>query len=72
MDLELQGRSVLITGPSRGIDDEERGPELPADLPFGGPTLAEQTADIAVYLASARASHLGGLVIDADGGAMYR
>ena len=54
------------------LNDPERWRELLADLPFGRPALAEEMADIVVYLASARASYLSGVVIDADGGAMYR
>ena len=54
------------------LGDPERWRELLADLPFGRPARAEEMADIVVYLASARASYLSGVVIDADGGAMYR
>ncbi len=54
------------------LGDEARWPELLADLPFGRPAHAAEMADIVVYLASARASYLSGLVVDADGGAMYR
>lgn len=51
--------------------DAARWPELVAHLPFGRPAFAEEMADLAVYLASKRASYLSGVVIDADGGAMY-
>lgn len=54
------------------LGDAARWPELLTNLPFGRPAHAEEMADIVVYLASARASYLSGLVIDADGGAMYR
>lgn len=51
--------------------DAERWQELVADLPFGRPSTADEMADLTVYLASARASYLSGVVVDADGGAMY-
>ena len=54
------------------LGDATRWPELLADLPFGRPAHADEMADLVVFLASARASYLSGLVIDADGGAMYR
>ncbi len=54
------------------LGDSSRWPELLSNLPFGRPALADEMADVVVYLASARASYLSGLVVDADGGAMYR
>ena len=51
--------------------DAARWPELVAHLPFGRPALPGEMADLAVYLASGRASYLSGVVVDADGGAMY-
>jgi 3-oxoacyl-[acyl-carrier protein] reductase len=51
--------------------DASRWGELVAHLPFGRPALAEEIADLAVYLSSGRASYLSGVVVDADGGAMY-
>jgi len=51
--------------------DESRWSELLTHLPFGRPTHAEEIADLAVYLTSERASYLSGVVIDADGGALY-
>jgi 3-oxoacyl-[acyl-carrier protein] reductase len=53
------------------LGDASRWPELLADLPFGRPATADEMADLVVFLASARASYLSGLVVDADGGAMY-
>jgi NAD(P)-dependent dehydrogenase (short-subunit alcohol dehydrogenase family) len=52
--------------------DANRWPELVSHLPFGRPALAQEMADLTVYLASQRASYLSGVVVDADGGAMYR
>lgn len=54
------------------LGDPERWQELLSDLPFGRPAAASEIADIVVFLASRRASYLTGVVIDADGGAMYR
>jgi NAD(P)-dependent dehydrogenase (short-subunit alcohol dehydrogenase family) len=51
--------------------DADRWPETLAHLPFGRPTEAQEIADLVVFLASTRASYLSGVVIDADGGAMY-
>ena len=51
--------------------DPERWVDLVAHLPFGRPPNPEEMADLAVYLASGRASYLSGVVVDADGGAMY-
>jgi NAD(P)-dependent dehydrogenase (short-subunit alcohol dehydrogenase family) len=54
------------------LGDPERWQELLSDLPFGRPAAATEIADIVTFLASKRASYLTGVVIDADGGAMYR
>ncbi|MEY5003367.1 MAG: hypothetical protein RL678_1176 [Pseudomonadota bacterium] len=54
------------------LGDSERWPELLSNLPFGRPSTPEQMASIVTFLASDQASYLSGVVIDADGGAMYR
>ncbi|MCJ9728651.1 short-chain dehydrogenase/reductase [Bradyrhizobium sp. PRIMUS42] len=51
--------------------DEERWQDCLTHLPFGRPATPEEMADLVVFLSSARASYLSGVVIDADGGAMY-
>lgn len=51
--------------------DPDRWDELLTDLPFGRPARAAEIADIVTFLASPRASYLTGVVIDADGGAMF-
>jgi 3-oxoacyl-[acyl-carrier protein] reductase len=53
------------------FDDEERWPEMLAHLPFGRAGLPSEMADLAVFVASPRASYLSGVVIDADAGAMW-
>jgi len=52
--------------------DEERWPEMLKDLPFGRPIEPAEVADLAVFLASARASYLSGTVVDLDGGGRFR
>lgn len=51
--------------------DASRWREMLADLPFGRPAKPEEIADLVVFLASARAAYLSGVVIDADGGGRY-
>jgi len=52
--------------------DASRWKELLSNLPFGRPSEPEEMADLVAFLASQRASYLSGVVIDADGGAIYR
>ncbi len=65
-------RTLYRDRASASLGDAERWPELLANLPFGGPSTPEQMAGIVTFLASDQASYLSGVVIDADGGAMYR
>jgi len=51
--------------------DESKWSEMLSHLPFGRATKPEEIADLVVFLASERASYLSGVVIDADGGALY-
>ncbi|KAI3590730.1 Oxidoreductase, short-chain dehydrogenase/reductase family [Cupriavidus sp. U2] len=53
------------------FNDESRWQEMLEHLPFGRAARADEMADLVVYLASARASYLSGVVVDADGGARY-
>ena len=53
------------------LGDESKWRDLLPSLPFGRPSKPEEIANLAVFLASEKASYLSGLVIDADGGAMY-
>jgi NAD(P)-dependent dehydrogenase (short-subunit alcohol dehydrogenase family) len=52
--------------------DASRWKESLSNLPFGRASEPEEIADLVAFLASARASYLSGVVIDADGGLMYR
>jgi 3-oxoacyl-[acyl-carrier protein] reductase len=54
------------------FNDAERWEELLADLPFDRLAEPDEVADLAVFLASARASYLSGTVINLDGGNFYR
>jgi len=52
--------------------DEERWRENVSALPFGRMSEAAEIADLAVVLASPRASYVSGTVIDVDGGQTYK
>ncbi|MFC0401418.1 short-chain dehydrogenase/reductase [Paraburkholderia rhizosphaerae] len=54
------------------LGDPARWKEMLVRLPFGRPSEPEEMADLVVFLSSARASYLSGVVIDADGGTRYR
>ncbi|MBC7779476.1 MAG: SDR family oxidoreductase [Proteobacteria bacterium] len=49
--------------------DEARWRELTADMPLGRLARVDEVADVAVFLASARASYVSGTMISVDGGA---
>jgi NAD(P)-dependent dehydrogenase (short-subunit alcohol dehydrogenase family) len=50
----------------------ERWRELTADMPFGRPAEPAEVADIAAFLASARAAYISGTLITIDGGLSAR
>lgn len=54
------------------LGDEERWRESVSALPFGRMSDAAEIADLAVVLASPRASYVSGTVIDVDGGQTYK
>ncbi|HDR9472088.1 short-chain dehydrogenase/reductase [Burkholderia multivorans] len=51
--------------------DASRWPDMLTNLPFGRAAKPHEIADLVAFLASARASYLSGVVIDADGGGRY-
>jgi 3-oxoacyl-[acyl-carrier protein] reductase len=51
--------------------DEDRWEEMLTHLPFGRAGTPREMADLAVFVASPRASYLSGVVIDADAGVMW-
>lgn len=50
------------------MSEEELEKQNAATFPLGRPARAEEVADVAVFLASARASYMTGVVVQADGG----
>lgn len=64
-------RSLYMSLAKDRFGDEGRWHEMLGYLPFGRPALVKEMADLVVYLSSARASYLSGVVVDADGGARY-
>ena len=54
------------------LGDPERWPELTKHMPFGRPAEPSEVADLAVFLASDRASYISGVVVTLDGGQAAR
>ena len=52
--------------------DAEKWPELVKHLPFGSAAEPDEVADLAVFLASDRASYISGVVVTLDGGQAAR
>lgn len=52
--------------------DPERWPELTKHMPFGRAAEPDEVADLAVFLASERASYISGVVMTLDGGQAAR
>src|SRR5260370_32269068 len=80
-------RVVAINPPARRTDrmqtllggqaqqqwgDPERWPELTKHMPFGRAAEPDEVADLAVFLASDRASYISGVVMTLDGGQAAR
>jgi NAD(P)-dependent dehydrogenase (short-subunit alcohol dehydrogenase family) len=64
---------TLLRGQAeKQLGDPERWPELTRHLPFGRPAEPDEVADLAVFLASDRASYISGVVMTLDGGQAAR
>jgi 3-oxoacyl-[acyl-carrier protein] reductase len=62
----------LRTVAEQKFGDPERWPELTTHLPFGRAAEPDEVADLAVFLASDRASYISGVVMTLDGGQAAR
>ena len=60
--------TLLRSEAQQKLGDAERWPELTRHLPFGRPAEPEEVADLAVFLASPRASYISGVVMTLDAG----
>ena len=64
---------TLLTGQAQQkFGDPNRWPELTTHMPFGRPAEPDEVADLAVFLASDRASYISGVVMTLDGGQAAR
>ena len=64
---------TLLRGQAeKQLGDPERWPELTKHMPFGRPAEPDEVADLAVFLASDRASYISGVVMTLDGGQAAR
>jgi len=65
---------LLRTRAEKELGDANKWRDLIAklDLPFGRAASAEEVANVAVFLASDRASYVSGSVVRVDGGALHR
>ncbi len=59
---------VKVAARDRGISEQEAEKQLVADVPMGRVVKPEDVADLAVFLASARAGMITGTAINVDGG----
>ena len=59
---------VRVAAKDRGIPEKEAEKQLTADVPLGRVVKPEDISDLAVFLASARASMITGTAINVDGG----
>jgi 3-oxoacyl-[acyl-carrier protein] reductase len=60
--------TLLRSQATQQFGDAERWRELTKHLPFGRPAEPEEVADLAVFLASERASYISGVVMTLDAG----
>lgn len=59
---------VSVAARDRGISEAEAEKQLVSDVPMGRVVKPEDVADLAVFLASARAGMITGTAINVDGG----
>ena len=59
---------VQVAAKDRGISEREAEKQLTADVPLGRVVKPQDVADLAVFLASARAAMITGTAINVDGG----
>jgi len=64
--------SLLSARAERQFGDSGRWLELTKSMPLGRPAAPEECADLVLFLASARATYLSGLVVPIDGGLSSR
>ncbi len=65
-------RSLLETRAEKQLGDRSRWQEYVKHLPQGRPAEPHEIADVAVFLASDRASYVSGTVVTIDGGTVHR
>ncbi len=60
--------TLMKTRAEKEFGDASRWKEFVSGLPYGRPATVEEVANVAVFVASDRASYLSGIVINVDGG----
>jgi 3-oxoacyl-[acyl-carrier protein] reductase len=64
--------TLLRSQAQQQFGDPERWSELTKHMPFGRPAEPNEVADLAVFLASDRASYISGVVMTLDAGQAAR
>ena len=60
--------TLMQTKAEKEFGDAGKWREFVSGLPYGRPATVEEVANVAVFVASDRASYLSGIVINVDGG----
>ena len=60
--------TLMKTKAALELGSEDRWPDLLKGLPYGRAATTTEVADVVLFLASARASYLSGIVVNVDGG----